>query len=49
MSNFLPLVSVIMPVFNSASYLRLAIDSILNQTYENIELLIIAVKMEDRL
>jgi len=41
MSNFLPLVSVIMPVFNSASYLRLAIDSILNQTYENIELLII--------
>lgn len=41
MNNCLPLVSVIMPVFNSATYLRLAIDSILKQTYENIELLIV--------
>lgn len=41
MRNYFPLVSVIMPVLNSASYLKLAIDSILSQTYENIELLIV--------
>lgn len=36
-----PLVSVIMPVYNGEPFLRLAIDSILNQTYTNIELLIV--------
>jgi glycosyltransferase involved in cell wall biosynthesis len=36
-----PLVSVVMSVYNSASYLREAIDSILNQTYPNFEFLII--------
>lgn len=41
MNNCFPLVSVIMPVFNSSKYLQIAIDSILSQTYENIELLII--------
>lgn len=39
--NNLPLVSVIMPVYNSEKYLNEAIQSILNQTYENIELIII--------
>ncbi|MGY3802546.1 glycosyltransferase family 2 protein [Pigmentibacter ruber] len=33
------LVSVIMPVYNSEKYLSKAIESILNQTYKNIELL----------
>lgn len=37
----LPLVSVIFPVYNGATYLREAIESILNQTYNNIELIII--------
>ena len=36
-----PLVSVIMAVYNAENYLRQAIDSVLNQTYKNIELLII--------
>ncbi len=38
--NVEPLVSVIMPVYNGERFLRRAIDSILNQTYQNIELLI---------
>lgn len=34
-----PLVSVVMPVYNSERFLRQAIDSVLNQTYQNIELI----------
>ncbi len=36
-----PLVSVIMPVFNSAPFLSQAIESILAQSYKNFELIII--------
>lgn len=36
-----PLVSVVMSVYNGAKYLREAIDSILEQTYKNFELIII--------
>jgi len=36
-----PLVSVIMPTYNRESFLRLAIDSVLNQTYPFLELHII--------
>lgn len=36
-----PLVSVLMPVYNGEKYLAEAIDSILKQTYTNIELLIL--------
>ncbi len=36
-----PLISVIMPVYNGAKYLSEAIDSILNQTYTNFELIIV--------
>jgi glycosyltransferase involved in cell wall biosynthesis len=38
--NATPLVSVLMPAFNSELYIAEAIDSILNQTYSNIELII---------
>lgn len=35
-----PLISVVMPVYNSAKYLREAIESILGQTYQNFEFFI---------
>ena len=35
----LPLVSVVMPVFNTQDFLAVAIESVLNQTYENFELI----------
>lgn len=41
MNAVFPLVSVIMPVYNAAPYLREAIDSILNQTFTDFELLAI--------
>ena len=37
----LPLISVILPVYNAEKYLRESIDSILNQTYTNFQLIII--------
>ena len=37
----IPLVSVAMPVFNAEKYIKQAIDSILNQTYVNFELIIV--------
>jgi len=37
----LPLVSVIIPTYNRASWLKGAIDSVLNQTFSNFELLIV--------
>ena len=42
-----PLISVIMPVYNSEKYLCEAIESILNQTYKNIEFIIIDDKSND--
>ena len=36
-----PLVSVIIPVYNVVHYLREAIDSVINQTYKNLEIIII--------
>lgn len=41
MSPELPLISVIMPCYNAEKYVLEAIKSILNQTYQNLELIII--------
>lgn len=40
-NNKSPLVSVTMPVYNAGLFLREAINSILNQTYKNFELIIV--------
>ncbi|MGV8056678.1 MAG: glycosyltransferase family 2 protein [Smithellaceae bacterium] len=36
-----PLISVIMPVYNGERFIREAIDSVLNQTYQNFEFIIV--------
>lgn len=41
MDKFTPKVSVIMPVYNGSNYLREAIDSVINQTYSNIEIIVV--------
>ena len=40
-NKFFPLVSIVIPTYNYASYLSRALQSILNQTYENWEAIII--------
>ena len=41
MTTFLPKISVIVPVYNSGKYLAECVNSILTQTYTNIEVLLI--------
>ena len=39
--NMEPLISIVLPIYNGEKYMRMSIDSILSQTYNNWELLII--------
>ena len=39
MSNNMPKVSVIIPVYNVEKYLRKCLDSVINQTYKNLEII----------
>jgi glycosyltransferase involved in cell wall biosynthesis len=40
MSNDLPLISIIIPVYNTEKYLRQCLDSVIQQTYPNLEVLL---------
>ena len=42
-----PLISVIVPVYNVAPYLPTCLDSILNQTYKNLEVILVASTSKD--
>lgn len=48
MNETAPLVSVLMPCYNAESFLHEAIDSIINQTYKNLEILLIDDGSSDR-
>lgn len=39
--NFKPKVSIVIPVYNGADYLREAIDAALSQTYDNLEIIVV--------
>lgn len=39
--NYQPKVSIVIPIYNGANYMREAIDSALAQTYENIEIVVV--------
>lgn len=41
MINFVPKISVVMPVYNGAPYIEMSINSILNQTFDSFELIIV--------
>ena len=36
-----PLISVIVPIYNSEKYIRKCIESIINQTYNHLEIILI--------
>lgn len=40
-SDWLPKVSIVIPVYNGANYLREAIVSALAQTYKNVEIIVV--------
>lgn len=40
-SEFLPLVSIVIPVYNGDNFLSEAIDAALSQTYPNIEIIVV--------
>ena len=47
MTVFHPKVSIIIPVYNGSKYMRGAIDSALNQTYDNVEVIVVNDASDD--
>ncbi|RLP88679.1 glycosyltransferase [Geobacillus stearothermophilus] len=47
--TFLPLVSILIPTYNRLHYFELALQSALNQTYENIEVIVCDDSMNDEI
>jgi glycosyltransferase involved in cell wall biosynthesis len=41
MEHFHPKISIVIPVYNGANYVAEAIDSALNQTYDNVEIIVV--------
>lgn len=41
MKEIIPIVSIIIPVYNGSNFIKDAIDSALNQTYKNIEIIVV--------
>ena len=48
LNETMPLISIIVPAYNIAEYLPRCLDSILNQTYKNLEIIVNADEMLDR-
>ena len=46
--NSKPLVSVVIPVYNAEAYIRICIEQILSQTYENLEIIFIDDGSKDK-
>ena len=41
MNDSLPLISVVIPAYNASSFLEIAVESVISQTYKNIEIIIV--------
>ena len=41
MEHFHPKISIVIPVYNGADFVAEAIDSALNQTYDNVEIIVV--------